>query len=151
MIRIHFSLISNQLNLPNYKAPKAKRIIYLFQSGGPSQNDLFDYKPKLSQMKGIDLPESVRMGQRLTGMTSGQSRFPLVGSSTKFRQYGEARAWVSDLMPYIGKISDELCFIKSMHTEAINHDPAVTFSKLDLNNQEDLVWILAKLWFRKFK
>ena len=121
-----FSLISNQLNLPNY-APKAKRIIYLFQSGGPSQNDLFDYKPKLSQMKGIDLPESVRMGQRLTGMTSGQSRFPLVGSSTKFRQYGEARAWVSDLMPYIGKISDELCFIKSMHTEAINHDPAVTF------------------------
>ena len=121
-----FSLISNQLNLPNY-APKVKRIIYLFQSGGPSQNDLFDYKPKLSQMKGIDLPESVRMGQRLTGMTSGQSRFPLVGSSTKFRQYGEARAWVSDLMPYIGKISDELCFIKSMHTEAINHDPAVTF------------------------
>jgi len=121
-----FSLISNQLNLPNY-APKAKRIIYLFQSGGPSQNDLFDYKPKLSQMRGIDLPESVRMGQRLTGMTSGQSRFPLVGSSTKFKQYGEARAWVSDLMPYIGKISDELCFIKSMHTEAINHDPAVTF------------------------
>ena len=121
-----FSLISNQLNLPNY-APKAKRIIYLFQSGGPSQNDLFDYKPKLSQMKGIDLPESIRMGQRLTGMTSGQSKFPLVGSSTKFKQYGEARAWVSDLMPYIGKISDELCFIKSMHTEAINHDPAVTF------------------------
>ncbi len=121
-----FSVISNNLNLPHF-APKAKRIIYLFQSGGPSQHDLFDYKPKLNEMKGIDLPESVRMGQRLTGMTSGQSNFPLVGSAANFKQYGEARAWVSDLLPYIGKISDELCFIKSMHTEAINHDPAVTF------------------------
>ena len=78
-------------------------------------------------MMGIDLPDSVRMGQRLTGMTSGQTNFPLVGSSTNFKQYGEARAWVSDLMPYIGEIADELCFVKSMHTEAINHDPAITF------------------------
>jgi len=120
------SVISNNLNLPHF-APKAKRIIYLFQSGGPSQHDLFDYKPKLNEMRGMDLPESIRMGQRLTGMTSGQTNFPLVGSAANFKQYGEARAWVSDLLPYIGKISDELCFVKSMHTEAINHDPAVTF------------------------
>jgi len=112
--------------LPHF-APKAKRIIYLFQSGGPSQIELFDYKPLLQKMRGEDLPDSVRMGQRLTGMTSGQESFPLVGSNYKFQQYGESRAWVSDLMPYTAKIVDELCFIKSMHTEAINHDPAITF------------------------
>ena len=121
-----FSVIKNQLNLPHF-APKAKRIIYLFQSGGPAQQDLFDYKPKLTDMRGIDLPESVRMGQRLTGMTSGQDKFSLVGGTTKFKQYGESRAWVSDLLPYLSKVVDELCFIKSMNTEAINHDPAVTF------------------------
>ena len=121
-----FSVIKNQLNLPHF-APKAKRIIYLFQSGGPAQQDLFDYKPKLTQMRGIDLPESVRMGQRLTGMTSGQDKFSLVGGVTKFKQYGESRAWVSDLLPYLSKVVDELCFVKSMNTEAINHDPAVTF------------------------
>ena len=112
--------------LPHF-APKAKRIIYLFQNGAPSQLDLFDYKPKLNQLRGSDLPESVRKGQRLTGMTSGQAKFPLVGSIYNFKQYGESRAWVSDLMPYVGKIADELCFVKSMHTEAINHDPAITF------------------------
>ena len=122
----YVSLGDKPLDLPHF-APKAKRIIYLFQSGGPSQHDLFDYKPKLNEMMGIDLPDSVRMGQRLTGMTSGQTNFPLVGSSTNFKQYGEARAWVSDLMPYIGEISDELCFVKYMHTEAINHDPAINF------------------------
>lgn len=122
----YVSLGDKPLDLPHF-APKAKRIIYLFQSGGPSQQDLFDYKPKLNEMMGIDLPNSVRKGQRLTGMTSGQTNFPLVGSSTNFKQYGEARAWVSDLMPYIGEIADELCFVKSMHTEAINHDPAITF------------------------
>ncbi|SVB68142.1 uncharacterized protein METZ01_LOCUS220996, partial [marine metagenome] len=120
------SLGEKSLNLPHF-APKAKRIIYLFQSGGPSQLDLFDYKPKLTKMRGIDLPESVRKGQRLTGMTSGQDNFPLVNSLYNFKQYGESRAWVSELMPYIGKIADELCFVKSMHTEAINHDPAITF------------------------
>lgn len=112
--------------LPHF-APKAKRIIYLFQSGGPSQLDLFDYKPKLNEMRGQDLPESIRKGQRLTGMTSGQSNFPLTGSVYNFKQYGESRAWISDLMPYTAKIADELCFVKSMHTEAINHDPAITF------------------------
>jgi len=114
------------MNLPHF-APKAKRVIYLFQSGGPSQLEMFDYKPLLDKMRGQDLPDSVRKGQRLTGMTSGQDSFPLVGSQFKFNQYGESRAWVSDLMPYTSKIVDELCFIKSMHTEAINHDPAITF------------------------
>ena len=108
-------------------APKAKRVIYLFQSGGPSQMDLFDYKPMLEKMHGEELPASVRMGQRLTGMTSGQSSFPLASSLFKFKQHGESGAWVSDLMPYTAEIADELCYIKSMHTEAINHDPAITF------------------------
>ncbi len=116
----------SEMNLPHF-APKAKRIIYLFQSGGPSQLELFDYKPLLNKMRGQDLPDSVRNGQRLTGMTSGQSNFPLVGSNFNFTQYGASRAWVSDLMPYTAKIVDELCFVKSMHTEAINHDPAITF------------------------
>ncbi|MCY4162194.1 MAG: DUF1501 domain-containing protein [Flavobacteriaceae bacterium] len=119
-------LQKGSLALPHF-APKAKRLIYLFQSGGPSQLDLFDYKPKLNENRGMDLPESVRMGQRLTGMTSGQATFPLTGSVYDFAQYGESRAWLSELLPYIGKIADELCFVKSMHTEAINHDPAITF------------------------
>jgi hypothetical protein len=108
-------------------APKAKRVIYLFQSGGPSQLDLFDYKPLLNQRRGEDLPESIRKGQRLTGMTSGQDSFPLVGSLYNFSQYGSNGVWMSDLMPYTAKVVDELCIIKSMHTEAINHDPAITF------------------------
>ena len=120
------SINPSALNLPHF-APKAKRVIYLFQSGGPSQLELFDYKPLLNKMRGQDLPDSVRNGQRLTGMTSGQDKFPLVGSNFKFDQYGESRAWVSDLMPYTAKVVDELCFIKSMNTEAINHDPAITF------------------------
>ena len=107
--------------------PKAKRVIYLFQSGGPSQLDLFDYKPLLNKMNGEDLPESVRKGQRLTGMTAGQASFPLAGTRWGFNQYGQSGAWVSDLMPYTAKVVDELCFIKSMYTEAINHDPAITF------------------------
>ena len=107
--------------------PKAKRVIYLFQSGAPSHLDLFDYKPLLNRMNGEDLPESVRQGQRLTGMTSGQASFPIAGSQFSFRQHGESGAWMSELMPYTAKIVDELCFIKSMYTEAINHDPAITF------------------------
>jgi len=106
---------------------KVKRIIYLFQSGGPSQMDLFDYKPLLNTMNGQDLPESIRKGQRLTGMSSNQSSFPLAGSAFNFKQYGKSGAWLSDLLPHTAKISDELCFIRSMHTEAINHDPAITF------------------------
>ncbi|HLT06880.1 MAG TPA: DUF1501 domain-containing protein [Cyclobacteriaceae bacterium] len=112
--------------LPHF-APKAKRVIYLFQSGGPSQLDLFDYKPKLSDMHGKELPDSVRGGQRLTGMSADQSSFPVASSVFNFRQYGESRAWVSELMPYTAQLVDELCFIKSMHTEQINHDPAITF------------------------
>jgi hypothetical protein len=108
-------------------APKAKRVIYLFQSGGPSQIELFDPKPQLTKMFGQDLPDSVRMGQRLTGMTAGQESFPLVGSCYSFKQHGQSGAWISDALPHISKIADELCIIKSMHTEAINHDPAITF------------------------
>ncbi len=106
---------------------KAKRIIYLFQSGGPSQLELFDYKPLLQKRRGEDLPESVRQGQRLTGMTSGQDSFPLVGSQFGFKQHGQSGAMISDLLPYTAKIADELCIVKSMYTEAINHDPAITF------------------------
>ena len=115
-----------QLGVPHF-APKAKRIIYLFQAGAPSQFESFDYKPLLRDRMGEDLPESIRNGQRLTGMTSGQDRFPLVGSFADFKQYGQNGAWVSDFFPHIGKIADEICIVNSMHTEAINHDPAITF------------------------
>ena len=108
-------------------APKAKRVIYLFQSGAPSQLETFDYKPGLRQLRGRNLPESVRRGQRLTGMTSGQATFPLADSIFNFDQYGQSGAWVSELLPHTAEIVDRLCFIKSMHTEAINHDPASTF------------------------
>lgn len=114
------------LGAPHF-APKAKRIIYLFQSGGPSQLELFDYKPLLNKIRGEDLPESIRKGQRLTGMTSGQDAFPLVGSLFPFQQYGQSGAWISDLLPYTAKIADDICIVKSMFTEAINHDPAITF------------------------
>lgn len=107
-------------------APKAKRIIYLFQSGGPAQQDLFDHKPTLNQMNGKELPPSVRGEQRLTGMSVNQSSLPLAGSHFKFAQHGESGAWLSDLLPYHREIADDVCFIKSMHTEAINHDPAIT-------------------------
>jgi hypothetical protein len=112
--------------LPHF-APKAKRVIYLFQSGGPSQMELFDYKPRLNEFQGNDLPESIRKGQRLTGMSATQSSFPIVPSKFAFEQRGQSGAWVSELMPHTAKIADQLTFIKSMHTEAINHDPAVTF------------------------
>lgn len=108
-------------------APKAKRVIYLFQNGAPSQQELFDYKPKLREMWGQEIPSSIRGTQRLTGMTANQKEFPLVGSFVDFKQYGQSRAWVSDLMPYTAKVVDDLCFVKSMYTEAINHDPALTF------------------------
>jgi hypothetical protein len=112
--------------LPHFP-PKAKRIIYLFQNGAPSQLDLFDYKPRLNEMFGEELPASIRMGQRLTGMTADQKKFPLAGSYFKFDQYGEHRMWFSELLPNIASIADELCVIKTLHTEAINHDPALTF------------------------
>lgn len=120
---------ANSVGLPGlpHFAPKAKRVIYLFQSGAPSQMDLFDPKPLLNKMYGEELPDSVRQGQRLTGMTAGQSSFPLAGSLFDFKQYGQSGAWMSELLPYQSQIVDELCFIHSMYTEAINHDPAVTF------------------------
>jgi hypothetical protein len=108
-------------------APRAKRVIYLFQSGGPSQLELFDYKPTLRRMNGQELPDSVRKGQRLTGMTSFQRAFPIAGSQFDFAQHGRSGAWVSELLPQTAAIVDELCIVRSMHTEAINHDPAITF------------------------
>jgi len=111
---------------PNF-APKARRVIYLFQSGAPSQLDLFDAKPQLARRQGSDLPDSVRMGQRLTGMTSRQDRFPVAASRFGFARHGQSGATVSELLPHTARVADDLCFIKSMHTEAINHDPAVTF------------------------
>lgn len=109
--------------------PKAKRVIYMHMVGAPSQIDLWDYKPGLRERFDEDLPDSIRQGQRLTGMTSGQSRFPVAPSMFDFKRYPNQQdgAWVSELMPYTGKVSDRLCFIRSMHTEAINHEPAITF------------------------
>ena len=107
--------------------PRAKRVIYLFQSGAPSQFESFDYKPKLAQLQKTELPDSVRMGQRLTGMTSGQASFPVAGSKFSFAQHGEGGTWISELFPHIAKQADRLCVIRSMYTEAINHDPAITF------------------------
>lgn len=109
--------------------PKAKRVIYMHMVGAPSQIDLWDYKPGLRERFDEDLPDSIRQGQRLTGMTSGQARFPVAPSMFDFKRYPNEQdgAWVSELMPYTGGISDRLCFIRSMHTEAINHEPAITF------------------------
>ena len=111
---------------PHFPA-KAKRIIYLFMAGGPSQFETFDYKPVLNQRQGEDLPESVRKGQRLTGMSGFQARLPLAGSAFKFGQHGKSGAWVSELFPHTAKVVDELCIVRSMHTDHINHDPAITF------------------------
>ena len=112
--------------LPHF-APKAKRVIYLLQSGAPSQVDLYDYKPSLEKLHLQELPEDVRKGQRLTGMTARQAKFPLVKSPFQFHQHGESGMWLSELLPHLGDVADDLCKITSMHTEAINHDPAITF------------------------
>ncbi len=112
--------------LPHHAA-KAKRVIMLFQHGGPSQLDLFDWKPNLAKVRGQDLPESVRQGQRLTGMTAYQATFPTAPTVFKFAQHGKSGAWLSELLPHTAKIADQLTIMKSLHTEAINHDPAVTF------------------------
>ncbi|MCC6490278.1 MAG: DUF1501 domain-containing protein, partial [Candidatus Hydrogenedentes bacterium] len=108
-------------------APKAKRIIYLFMSGGPSQIDTLDYKPTLQGLHGSELPDSVRNGQRVTTMTSGQDSFPVVASRFAFHQHGQCGAWVSELLPHIGSVADDLCIIRTLNTEAINHDPATTY------------------------
>jgi hypothetical protein len=108
-------------------APKAKRVIYLHMVGGPSQMDLYDYKPKMAEYYDKDLPDSIRMGQRLTTMTSGQKRFPIAPSKYKFAQHGQSGMWVSEVLPHTAKMVDDLCFIRSMNTEAINHEPAITY------------------------
>jgi hypothetical protein len=128
-----FPGVANAVNTPRgmleglHIPARVKRIIYLFQSGGPSQQDLFDYKPLLNKMNGQQLPDQVRAGQRLTGMSAQQSSIPLAGSIFNFKQYGESGAWLSELLPYHRDIVDDVCFVKSMYTEAINHDPAITF------------------------
>jgi Protein of unknown function (DUF1501) len=117
--------------LPGFPSfpPKAKRVIYLFQSGGPSQMELFDFKPRLTEFQGTDLPESIRGTQRLTGMSATQSRFPVVPSKFQFAQHGNSGAWVSELLPHTAKIVDKLTFLKAVNTEEINHDPAVTMAQ----------------------
>jgi hypothetical protein len=114
------------LGLPHFP-PTAKRVIFLHQSGAPSQMELFDYKPNLVKSQGVELPDAVRMGQRITGMTSGQSSFPVAPSIFKFNQYGKSGTWISELLPYHSKIVDDITIVKSTYTEAINHDPAITF------------------------
>jgi hypothetical protein len=122
------SLLNPQLMADSLEnAPKAKRVIYLFMHGGPSQMDLFDEKPQLAKLQGTELPASVRMNQRLTGMTSKQKSFPVASSAFKFGRHGQSGASMSELLPHLGEVADDVCFIKSMHTEAINHDPAVTY------------------------
>ena len=113
-------------SLPHF-APKAKHVIYLFQSGGPSHIDLFDGKPSLDQLHGQNLPNSVRQGQRLTGMTAGQGNFTLCKSIASFKHHGQSGQWISDLLPWTAGVADEIAVIRSMHTEAINHDPGITF------------------------
>ncbi len=119
-------VFNGALKEPHF-APKAKRVIYLFQSGAPSHIDLFDYKPQLQKYHGIELPESVRMGQRLTGMTSGQKTKPVAATIFKFNQHGKCGMWLSELLPHLGTVADDIALIKSMNTEAINHDPAITY------------------------
>jgi hypothetical protein len=120
------SLLRADEGLPHF-AGKAKRVIYLFQHGAPSQLDLFDYKPDLATQRGKELPESIRKGQRLTGMTAFQASFPSAPSIFQFKQYGSGGVWFSELLPHTARMADDICVVKSMHTEAINHDPAVTF------------------------
>ncbi|HVH60119.1 MAG TPA: DUF1501 domain-containing protein, partial [Candidatus Sulfotelmatobacter sp.] len=114
------------VGLPHFP-PKAKRVIFLHQSGAPSQIELFDYKPQLVKLQGTELPDSVRQGQRITGMTSGQSSFPVAPSLFEFSQYGRSGTWISELLPYHTKIVDDITVIRSVYSEAINHDPAITF------------------------
>jgi hypothetical protein len=135
-----FSLLSEQLGrgaaekpatgglpgLPHF-APKAKRAIYLHMLGAPPQMDTFDHKPGMANWFDKDLPDSIRSGQRLTTMTSGQTRFPIAPSVFKFQQYGKSGAWVSELLPHTAKMVDDIAIIRSMHTDAINHEPAITF------------------------
>jgi len=118
--------VGGQPGLPHF-APKAKRAIYLHMVGAPPQIELYDYKPKMAEWFDKDLPDSIRQGQRLTTMTSGQTRFPIAPSVFKFQQYGQGGAWISELLPYTSRMADDLAILRSVHTEAINHEPAITF------------------------
>src|SRR5262245_48625748 len=113
--------------MPTHHTPKARQVIYLHMVGGPPQMDLFDYKPVMNRWYDRDLPDSVRMGQRLTTMTSGQARFPIAPSKFRFARHGQCGMWVTELLPNTARMVDDMCFIRSMHTEAINHEPAITF------------------------
>ncbi|HUS40173.1 MAG TPA: DUF1501 domain-containing protein [Pirellulales bacterium] len=115
------------MNGMTHFAPRAKRVIYLFMAGGPSHIDMFDYHPRIRELHGIELPASIRMGQRITTMTSGQTSFPVVAPMFRFDRYGQHGTWVSELSPHVAGIVDDICIVKSLHTEAINHDPAITF------------------------
>src|ERR1051326_6364659 len=112
--------------LPQF-APKANRVIYMFQNGAPSHVDLFDYKPKLREWHGKEIPPEIQGGKRLSTMTSGQKAKPVLAEITKFARHGQSGSWVSDFLPHTAEIADELCFVKSMHTGAVNHAPAITF------------------------
>src|SRR4051794_14197752 len=114
---------------PPQFAARAKRVIYLFQSGGPAQQDLFDYKPLLNEKNGEQLPDHVRGGQRLTGMSVNQASIPLAGSAFKFARHGQSGAWLSELLPHTAGVADDICFVKSVYTQAINPDPAITFGQ----------------------
>jgi len=129
---------------------KARRVIYLFQSGAPSQLDLFDFKPGLANLRGTELPDSIRRGQRLTGMTATQTSFPVAPTKYTFAPRGKSGALVSDLLPHIAGVADELCFIKTLHTEAINHDPAITFFQTGTSTRGASEHrILGELWTRQ--
>jgi hypothetical protein len=135
---------SEDMNAFRTIAPKAKRVIYLFQSGGPSHVDLFDGKDALNKLHGSDLPPSVRGDQRVTGMTSGQSKFPVVQPIAPGKPCGPSGVWISDLLPYTQKIAGEICVVRSMHTEAINHDPAITLintGSMQLGNASTGAWV----------
>src|ERR1041384_6950488 len=123
---LHAAADSPRRLLPLF-APRAKRVIWLTQAGAPSQLELFDYKPQLRARFKEELPDSIRGGQRLTGMTSGQKTFPVAPSLYDFKQCGQSGIWLSELLPHTARVADELCIIRSLHTEAINHDPAMTF------------------------
>ena len=127
------SAAAARANLAHF-APKAKHVIYLHMVGGPAQMDLYDYKPVMNEYYDKDLPESIRMGQRLTTMTSGQARFPIAPSKFKFAQHGQSGMWVSELLPQTAKMVDEMCFIRSMNTEAINHEPAISYMQTGNQN-----------------
>jgi hypothetical protein len=125
----HESMVHKGLPALPHFAPRAKRVIYLFQSGGPAQMDLFDYKPDLSKRFGEEVPRSVYPDDRKTTMSSAQASFPVAPSTFKFSQRGQSGSWMSDALPHMGDMADEMCIIRSMHTDAINHDPAITFQQ----------------------